>query len=204
MALHFFANHELLAIEMMAAALLVLPTENKEDVIVKKSILTTIADEQKHFKLYQNRMNDFGLDFGDLPINDFFWRQMTNVKTKEQFFALVSLTFEQANLDFALFYGNAFAEVDDIKTSKIMQTVYDDEISHVALGQRWLNIWRGNDDLFHFYMENLPGLITPSRAKGMIFDLEGRSKAGLDQKYIENLRTYNDDFKITNRKQWKD
>ena len=48
-ALHFFANHELLAIEMMAAAILCLPTRNEMDLKAKKGLIATIADEQKHF-----------------------------------------------------------------------------------------------------------------------------------------------------------
>ena len=50
-ALQFFANHELLAIEMMASAIILFyKTVNSEDFkTISKGILSTIKDEQKHF-----------------------------------------------------------------------------------------------------------------------------------------------------------
>src|SRR5690606_23007841 len=67
MALHSFANHELLAIEMMAAAMLVYPHKTDDDIKIKKGIFTALKDEQKHFKLYVNRLNELGFEFGDFP-----------------------------------------------------------------------------------------------------------------------------------------
>src|SRR5688500_12278533 len=55
MALHSFANHELLAIEMMAAALLIYPHEGEEGVRFKRGIVTALKDEQKHLKMYIQR-----------------------------------------------------------------------------------------------------------------------------------------------------
>lgn len=69
LALHFFANHELLAIEMMAAAILMFPNQGNRFV---KGLLSTIKDEQKHFSLYCRRMKKLGVEFGDYPLNDFF------------------------------------------------------------------------------------------------------------------------------------
>ena len=49
-ALQFFANHELLAIEMMASAIILFcKTVNPEEFkTISKGILSTIKDEQKH------------------------------------------------------------------------------------------------------------------------------------------------------------
>ncbi len=85
LALHFFANHELLAIEMMAAALLIYPDTTPDSILFKKSLIKTIQDEQKHLKLYLSRMKDFGISLGDFPLNDFFWRSMENCKTPSHF-----------------------------------------------------------------------------------------------------------------------
>src|SRR5690606_2802985 len=100
-AFHFFANHELLALEMMAAALLVYPHDTEALRRFKKDLIQTMRDEQKHLKLYLHRMGDFGVEFGDYPLNDYFWRQTPTLKTPERFYALMALTFESANLDFA-------------------------------------------------------------------------------------------------------
>ena len=71
-AMHFFANHELLALEMMAASILYYPTEDESDFQLKKGIANALMDEQKHFSLYLSRMNELGVDYGDFSINDFF------------------------------------------------------------------------------------------------------------------------------------
>lgn len=203
LAMHFFANHELLAIEMMAAAILKFPGESEEDLKMKKGLLKTIADEQKHFKLYVNRMKDFGLNFGDVPLNDFFWRQMPKIDNPSQFFSVMALTFEQANLDFADFYRHIFAEYGDEKSAKIMDIVFEDEISHVAFGRTWLNTWKQSKSLWDYYLENLPDNLTPARAKGIVLNIEARQRAGLDDHYIDSIENYRDNFKLTNRKSWK-
>ncbi|EQC47184.1 DUF455 family protein [Bacteriovorax sp. Seq25_V] len=204
LALHFFANHELLAIEMMAAALLYLPLNDNYSKRIRMGILQTIKDEQKHFKLYRHRMNDFGIDFGDFPVNDFFWRQMQKMKSINEYLAVISLTFEAANLDFAKNYGSIFAAVDDDKTAKIMDIVYQDEISHVAFGVTWLNKWKEDKSLWQYYVDSLPDLLTPARSKGTIFDFEGRVKSGMDEDFVSKIRDYRDEFTVTNRKEWNE
>lgn len=207
-ALHFFANHELLAIEMMACALLHLEhdreLEELEYLKIKRGLLTTIKDEQKHLKLYINRMKDFGVNFGDYPLNDFFWRQMAKVKSLSEYLSVIAITFEGANLDFANYYRGVFKEIGDERTSQIMDIVYRDEITHVALGAHWLNKWREDKTIWEYYVENLPELLTPSRAKGIIYDEEARLKAGLDKDFVNTLKNYRDSFIVTNRKEWND
>lgn len=202
LALHFFANHELLAIEMMAAALLVYPDVDEDTIRMKKGLIKTIQDEQKHLLMYINRMREFGIELGDFPLNDFFWRSMDNLKTPSHFYAAMALTFESANLDFAQFYEKAFRTVEDTKTANIMRVVLEDEISHVALGAHWLNTWKGDKKLWEYYSTHLPGVMTPARAKGIHFDAEIRLKCGLDQEFITSLTDFRDDFKVTNRKNW--
>lgn len=204
MALHFFANHELLAIEMMATALMYIPIEDKAQYKrIATGLLSTIDDEIKHFKLYRSRMNDFGIDFGDLPVNDFFWRQMQKITSFEEYFAVMALTFEAANLDFAKFYRDIFAGVDDKKSAAILNVVYEDEISHVGFGIHWLNRWRNDKSLWDFYVQSLPDLLSPARAKGMVFDHEGRVRTGMDEDFIDKIKNFQDGFIVTQRKEWK-
>lgn len=204
MALHFFANHELLAIEMMAAALLKFPHENAQDEKFKRGILLTIQDEQKHFKMYLNRMKDFGLEFGDLPLNDFFWRQMPVLQTKEQYLALMSLTFEMANLDFMQFYQDIFLGVGDKKSAEILNIIGEEEISHVAFGVTHLN-WskQKNQELWDYYLSLLPEKMSAARSKGPVFNQEARMKTGINDFFLKQSKSYSDDFVVTERKQWK-
>jgi uncharacterized ferritin-like protein (DUF455 family) len=202
LSIHFFANHELLAIEMMACALLIYPVKNEADLLFKKGLVKTIIDEQKHLKLYLQRMKEFGLEFGDYPLNDFFWKQMKGLTTPTRFYSLMALTFESANLDFALFYEDCFKEVEDEKSANVMKIVYEDEISHVALGVHWLNQWRNDKNLWEYFSENLPEKMTPARSKGINFNRDSRIRSGLEIDFVDNLEKYYDDFGITNRKNW--
>ena len=200
-ALHFFANHELLAIEMMAAAIIKCGNQKtKEFKQVAKGILHAIKEEQKHLRLYINRMNEFGVEFGDYPLNDFFWRQLSEINSFDDFFATMSLTFEAANLDFADFYQKIFSEIGDKKTANILKIVYEDELTHVKLGSFWLNKWKENKDLWSYYLDHLPEGITPARSKGIAYQESHRKKAGLSSDFIFNLTHYRDDFAITRRK----
>lgn len=203
MALHFFANHELLAIEMMAASLLKFPHTTVQDEKFKRGILATIQDEQRHFKMYLARMRDFGLEFGDIAVNDFFWKQMPLLKTKENYLALMSLTFEMANLDFMQFYQDIFIGVGDKKSAEILKIIGEEEISHVALGVTHLNWSRGNQPLWEYYLSLLPEKMSAARSKGPVMNLAARQKIGVDEKFIESSINYSDDFRVTERKQWK-
>jgi uncharacterized ferritin-like protein (DUF455 family) len=128
---------------------------------------------------------------------------MQKLTTYEEYFGVMALTFEAANLDFAKYYREIFTSVDDDKSSKLMDVVYQDEISHVGFGVYWLNQWRKDQSLWEYYKINLPDLLTPARAKGISFDSEGRFKSGMDKDFIDRIQTYKDEFVVTNRKQWE-
>ena len=199
-ALHFFANHELLAIEIMASALLNfdLPNSNREKIV--KGILGTIFDEQKHFKLYQNKMAEYKIDFGEIPVNDYFWRQFLKTNSFLEYFAIMALTFEAANLDFCHHYMNIFKKIGDESISNVLKTVFEDEISHVQLGAYWLDQYRGDQSLWDFYCKLLPGEVTPSRGKGINYNEDFRLKAGIGKDFARKLSNYKDSFKIVERK----
>ncbi|MFZ4712509.1 MAG: DUF455 family protein [Bacteriovoracaceae bacterium] len=203
-ALHFFANHELLAIEMMAAAILFFPHKTEEDIKFKKGITQTLREEQKHFKLYQARMKDFGLNFGDVPLNNFFWRQMHSLKTPEEYLAMMAMTFEMANLDFMLFYKEAFSNVEDHKTTQILDIVLEDEISHVAFGVNYLKKKREDRDLWDYYQSLLPPPLTPARSKGLVLNKKSRLETGIDQAFLDKAINYVDHYSVTQRREWRE
>ena len=59
---------------------------------------------------------------------------IVQVDSVDQFVAGMSLTFEQANIDFSLYYKEQFELAGDRTTAAIMQTVLQDEIAHVRHG----------------------------------------------------------------------
>jgi hypothetical protein len=198
-ALHSFANHELLAIEMMASALLLYPHNSDEGIRFKHGILTALREEQKHLGLYIGRLNELGYEFGDFPLNDFFWRQMEKLRTPSQYTSVMSLTFEAANLDFAQFYAKVFRELGDEGTAKILDIVLEDEIGHVAFGGYWMKKWRGDKNLWDYYQESLPWPLTPARSKGVGFDPNIHRKAMGDDGFINSLASFEDTFRVTRR-----
>ncbi len=199
MAIHSFANHELLAIEMMAAALLIYPHETEEDIRFKRGIVTTIKDEQKHLTLYIKRLNELGYAFGDFALNDFFWRQMEKLETASQYTALMALTFEAANLDFAQYYSKIFKSLGDNETAAVLDLVLEDEISHVAFGAHWLKRWKQDKTLWDYYRESLPYPLTPARGRGIEFDVELHRRAMSEDDFIKQLESYDDDYLTTKR-----
>jgi len=66
--LHFFANHELLATELMALALLRFPNAPGA---FRRGVWQTLKDEQLHTRLYVQRMRQCGIQFGELPVSGY-------------------------------------------------------------------------------------------------------------------------------------
>lgn len=186
--LHFFANHELLALELMALALLKFPDAPSS---FRLGIAHTMRDEQRHLRAYISRMNDFGVEFGDLPLNDFFWSQCSSMHTPMDYVSRMSLTFEQANLDFAAYFRDVLQETGDHSTASLLDTVLADEMAHVRHGLNWFRRWKtGNETDWQAFCLALGTEINPSRAKGMIFRTDYRREVGLDEDYISQLRIF--------------
>lgn len=189
--LHYFANHELLALELMALCILKFPSA---ETAFLKGLYHTMRDEQRHLGLYIKRMNELGVEFGSLPANEFFWRTMSKMKSPSDFVAKLSLTFEQANLDHCLWFERRFNACGDFDSARLLREVYEDEISHVGHGLSWFEKWvpgQEEDDLFERHQSFLEEPLSLSRAKGKHFDQKGRKAAKLPQRYIDKLYVYN-------------
>lgn len=186
--LHFFANHELLAIELMALALLKFPQAPRA---FRKGIVQTITEEQEHMKLYMERMKELKVELGEISVNDFFWRSMREMKTPMEYITQMSLTFEQANLDFSLYYQQLMKQLGDEKTSSLLRQVFVDELSHVKFGFQWFKKWSDPQlSQWQNYCENLKFPITPMRAKGNVFHKNLREKLGFDDDYTRRLEVF--------------
>lgn len=185
-ALHFFANHELQAVELMALALLRFPDAPPA---FRREVATTLIDEQEHTRLYITRIEELGFAFGDLPLSDYLWRAMRSMRHPQDYVVHMSLTFEQANLDHSRHYQRAMQTIGDHLTAALLQRVYEDEIRHVKLGVRWFNRWRPAElSDWRAYKKMLRPPTTPGRARGPIFDADGRQRAGLSPLFIDEMR----------------
>lgn len=184
--LHFLANHELLACELMALVLLKFPDAPKE---YRAGVYAAMREEQMHTLMYVRRMKECGIAFGDLPLNDYFWRLIAPMETPMDFVTRLNLTFEQANLDFSKHYAGLFREVGDTSTAAVLEKIYQDEIGHVGHGLKWFRRWkdRGSTD-WQAFGKCLSFPFAPAKAKGLApFNAEGRRLAGLDDDFIQHL-----------------
>lgn len=183
--LHFFANHELLATELMALVLLRFPDA---PAAFRRGVLQTLRDEQEHTRLYLARMRECGLEFGELPVSGYFWRAVSGMESPMDYVAGLSLTFEQANLDFARHFAQGFATVGDEATAGLLQQIYRDEIGHVAYGLKWFRRWKNpTESDWEAFCRQLRFPLSPQRAKGFAVNVEGRRAAGLDPAFIAEL-----------------
>jgi len=189
MVLHFFANHELLAMELMALALLRFPDAPPK---FRRGLVAVIQEEQQHLRLYKRRMEDLGMGFGAVPVSRFFWDVMADTPSPLTFITQMALTLEQANLDYSLHFLQLFRQLEDTATAAILSVVYQEETSHVAHGVAWFNAWRPADGTSDWaaYKKLLPASLTPARAKGLGFHPEARRAAGLSEEFIQELQVY--------------
>lgn len=181
-----FAHHELQAIELFAWGILhfvELPQA------LRRGFLLVLEEEQLHLRLYLERLAAHGEALSDGPLSDYLWQHRARIESHADpqlaFLSALGLTLEQANLDFAQMYRDAFAAAGDHETAAVLQRVHDDEIRHVRLAARWLRRLKapGETDL-SAYLRTVPFPLSAARAKGRRFDPASRRLAGLDDAFI--------------------
>jgi len=201
--LHGFANHELLATELMALVLLRFPDAPAE---FRAGLYRTLREEQRHTAMYAKRLRECGVTFGEFPVNRYFWDAVAPVESPLDYVSRLSLTFEQANLDYAKHYAEVFAGAGDARTADLLRAVYRDEIGHVAYGLHWFRKWRepGSTD-WEVYRQRLIFPLSPSRAKAngaAPFNREGRLQAGLDEDFVRRIELFERSKGRTPRVSW--
>lgn len=188
--LHVFANHELMALEMMAWALLAFP---QAPPAFRRGLANVLLDEQRHFELYAERLQAMGTPFGQLPVNDHFWRVAGGITDPLDWICTMHLTFEQANLDHAPYFAQRFKEVEDQASADLLQTIFEDEIRHVRFGCKWLRHYQPEgESAFEVYRRHCGPANSPARAQGPDFQEQARLSAGLDPDFISALKACRD------------
>ena len=182
--LHALANHELQAIELFAWALLAFPDA---PTAFRRGLVAILADEQRHLELYRARLAAHRVAFGDFPVTGHFWNKLDHLTGPLEFVCAMSLTFENANLDFAGDYAAAARAAGDDATAAALERVHADEIGHVHFGWVWMQKLAGDRDPWLTYTAHLHPPLGPHRARGARFDREARQRAGLDERFIDAL-----------------
>lgn len=203
-----FAHHELQAVEYFAWALLRWPDAPPS---LRRGLVSALSDEQRHCRLYLDRLAALGGHFDTDDHSDYFWQQAPAIADApaglRAFLSAMGLTLEQANLDFTLAYRDAFRAAGDEESAAICQRVHDDEVAHVALARRWLlrlskeeeqekEEEQQSDDAtpapvekdLRDYLATVPFPLGAARAKGRRFEAAPRRRAGLSDAMIEHVR----------------
>ena len=98
-----------------------------------------VADEEAtHHGLLAERLVALGAAYGDLPAHDGLWEAAT--VTAEDFLArlaVVPLVLEARGLDVTPAMIDRLERAGDMESATVLRQIYEDEIAHVATGQRW-------------------------------------------------------------------
>jgi uncharacterized ferritin-like protein (DUF455 family) len=98
-----------------------------------------VADEEaKHFGLLSGRLQDLGARYGDLPAHDGLW-QAAEATAHDLLarLAVVPLVLEARGLDVTPAMIAKLETAGDGASAAILETIYRDEIGHVAIGRQW-------------------------------------------------------------------
>jgi len=185
-----FAHHELMAAELFAWALLRWPESPPE---LRRGWLAALVDEQRHCRLYLDRLRGLGSALDEHILSNYFWKHVPAISASTHgpraFLCAVGLTLEQANLDFSLLYRDAFREAGDEASARACQTVHDEEIGHVGLAATWMaRLGDPQQSETERYLEAVPFPLSAARAKARRFDAASRRRAGLGEDFIDHVR----------------
>lgn len=144
-------------------------------------------DEARHFGLVRNRLRDMGGDYGDLPAHNGLWDAAFGTRHLfEARLAIAPMVLEARGLDVTPAMIKKLRKVEDHDNADILQIILDDEVGHVAAGNKWFHIVAkksGEDpETFFKYLikKHFKGLLKPP------FNLEARDNAGVPRSYYLN------------------
>jgi uncharacterized ferritin-like protein (DUF455 family) len=137
-------------------------------------------DESKHFNLMCDCLEALGSHYGAMPAHAFMWQAAED--TADDFLgrlAVVPMVLEARGLDVTPGMIALFEKAGETSAVAALQTIYAEEVAHVAYGSKWFN-WlcgRAGDDpkeVFHTLVRQyFHGTLKPP------FNEEKRAEAGL-------------------------
>lgn len=182
---HILANHELQALEVMAAVLLAFPEAPPE---FRRGLVHIMRDEQRHTNLHVKRAAELGLRFGELPVNDYIWAKSQAFESVLDYLAGLPLTFEGRNLDHTLEFEAAFEQAGDPESAAILRAIHRDEIGHVRFGLEWLRRLKPPEQSdWDVYCAHLHWPLRADKAIGDTLHRDPRREAGMSEEFIDRL-----------------
>jgi uncharacterized ferritin-like protein (DUF455 family) len=137
------------------------------------------AEEALHFELLSAHLGEHGFQYGDFPAHDGLWEMAE--RTKDDVLArmaLVPRTLEARGLDASPAIRDKLRQAGDLAGANIVQRILDDEIGHVAIGNKWFRYFCAQRDIDP--MERFAELCITHRAPTLRspFNLVARKAAG--------------------------
>lgn len=138
------------------------------------------AEEAKHFNLLANCLEEFGSHYGALPAHAYMWRAAED--TADDLLArlaVVPMVLEARGLDVTPGMIEIFRKAEAENAISALETIYAEEVGHVAYGQKWFNFICGRLDIdpketFHTLVKKyFHGALKPP------FNEEKRAEAGI-------------------------
>jgi uncharacterized ferritin-like protein (DUF455 family) len=137
-------------------------------------------EESKHFNLMCDCLEAHDSHYGALPAHAGMWRAAED--TAEDIMgrlAVVPMVLEARGLDVTPGMIKVFQNADDAQTVSALETIYAEEVAHVAYGSKWVHFLCGRFDIdpkdeFHRLVRHyFHGSLKPP------FNDEKRAEAGL-------------------------
>lgn len=137
-------------------------------------------EESKHFNLMCDCLEAHGSHYGALPAHAGMWRAAEGTATDLMArLAVVPMVLEARGLDVTPNMIAVFRKAGDAAAVSALETIYAEEVHHVAYGTKWFNFLCGRHDLdptgvFHdLVRRHFHGALKPP------FNEEKRAEAGL-------------------------
>ncbi len=150
--------------------------------------VSVAAEEAKHFEMVRDRLTELGASYGDLPAHDGLWQAAeATADDLPGRLAVVPLVLEARGLDVTPAMINRLRSAGDTRSAEVLETIYRDEIGHVAIGKRWFDFVCQRDGI-----DSLDAWrrLVPIYFRGQLkppFNADARIKAGLTPNYYEKL-----------------
>ena len=145
-------------------------------------------EEARHFTLLRNHLVSIGFDYGAFQAHNGLWEmaEKTNGDLLARI-ALVPRTLEARGLDASPMVKKKLVSVGDHRAGAILDVILNDEIGHVAVGNRWYRFLCAQRKLdpVATYAELSERYKAP-HLRGP-FNLEARRAAGFDEEELAAL-----------------
>ncbi len=137
MLLHALAHSEFNAINLALDAIVRFPDMPADFYL---DWLAVAKEEARHHQLLVGRLKEYGLEYGDYPAHDGLWQMAERTQNSLLArLALVPRLLEARGLDVSPAIRDKLRTAGDPDSADVLQVILDDEIGHVAIGNRWFN-----------------------------------------------------------------